>query len=61
MGKVISYAQLVANAAAMGESAIGYRHAHLTEGDSANGARLNPAKDSKFTPKAGDGLVVVLG
>ncbi len=61
VGKEISYAQLVANAAAMGESAIGYRHAHLTEGDSANGARLNPAKDSKFTPKAGDGLVVVAG
>ncbi len=61
VGKEISYAQLVANAAAMGESAIGYRHAHLTAGDSANGARLNPAKDSKFKPKAGDGLVVVAG
>jgi hypothetical protein len=59
VGKEISYAQLVANASAMGESAIGYRHAHLESGDSANGARLNPAKNSMFTPRAGDGLVVV--
>ncbi len=61
LGKEISYAQLVANAAAMGESAIGYRHANLTAGDSANGARLNPAKNSMFTPRPGDGLVVVVG
>jgi K+/H+ antiporter YhaU regulatory subunit KhtT len=61
LGKETSYAQLVANASAMGESAIGYRHANLTAGDSANGARLNPAKNSMFTPRPGDGLVVVLG
>ena len=58
-GKAISYAQLVANARSRGESAIGYRVGGKNIGDAAQGVQMNPDKDTMFTPKATDGLVVV--
>jgi ion channel POLLUX/CASTOR len=58
-GKAVSYAQLVANARARGESAIGYRVGGNNAGDAAQGVQMNPDKDTMFTPKATDGLVVV--
>jgi voltage-gated potassium channel Kch len=58
-GKAVSYAQLVANARARGESAIGYRVGGKNAGDAAQGVQMNPDKDTMFTPKATDGLVVV--
>jgi hypothetical protein len=59
VGKEVSYAQLVANARAKGESAIGYRVGGKNAGDAAQGVQMNPDKDTMFTPKATDGLVVV--
>lgn len=57
IGKEVSYAQLVANARARGESAIGYHRAEI--GSQAVPAIVNPDKDTMFTPKPTDGLVVV--
>lgn len=60
-GKQVSYAQLVANAAARGESAFGYRLAGKHRGDSSSGVRINPDKNEMFKPKAGDALIVLAG
>ena len=59
VGKEVSYAQLVANARAKGESAIGYRSAKKSLGDAAAGVSLNPDKEAVFTPQKGDSLIVV--
>lgn len=59
LGKEIEYAELVGIARARGESAIGYRVLSASKGSSSNGVVLNPAKSAKFTPAAGDALVVV--
>lgn len=59
VGKEVSYAQLVANARAKGESAIGYRLAVKVAGDAAAGVKLNPSKETMFTPQKGDSLIVV--
>jgi voltage-gated potassium channel Kch len=59
VGKEVSYAQLVANARAKGESAIGYRSAAKVAGDAAAGVKLNPSKEALFTPQKGDSLIVV--
>ena len=59
VGKEVSYAQLVANARAKGESAIGFRSAVKSAGDAAAGVALNPSKEAMFTPKKGDSLIVV--
>lgn len=60
-GKQVSYAQLVANARARGESAIGYRTGGKNRGDSSSGVKLNPDKNEVFKPKAGDSLIVLAG
>jgi voltage-gated potassium channel Kch len=60
-GKQVSYAQLVANARARGESAIGYRLGGKHRGDSSSGVKLNPDKNETFKPKAGDSLIVLAG
>lgn len=57
VGKETSFAQLVANARARGESAIGYRVGD--ENTTGQSVKVNPDKDTMFTPKATDGLVVV--
>lgn len=59
LGKQVSYAQLVANARSRGESAIGFRFGGLDSSHAAQGVVMNPDKDTMFTPKATDGLVVV--
>jgi K+/H+ antiporter YhaU regulatory subunit KhtT len=59
VGKEVSYAQLVANARAKGESAIGYRSAVKSVGDAAAGVKINPSKEAMFTPQKGDSLIVV--
>jgi hypothetical protein len=59
VGKKISYADLVAIASAHGESAIGYRVAKQSTMDSSTGVRMNPSKNTEFTPAHGDGLVVI--
>jgi voltage-gated potassium channel Kch len=60
-GKQVSYAQLVANARARGESAIGYRLGGKHRGDASSGVKLNPDKNETFKPKAGDSLIVLAG
>ncbi len=60
-GKQVSYAQLVANARARGESAIGYRMGGKHRGDASSGVKLNPDKNETFKPKAGDSLIVLAG
>jgi len=60
-GKQVSYAQLVANAAARGESAIGYRFGGKHRGDSSSGVRINPDKNEMFKPNSGDALIVLAG
>jgi K+/H+ antiporter YhaU regulatory subunit KhtT len=59
VGKEVSYAQLVANARAKGESAIGYRSAVKSVGDAAAGVKINPSKEAMFTLAKGDSLIVV--
>jgi voltage-gated potassium channel Kch len=59
VGKEIAYGELVAMAAAHGESAIGYRVAAEAGGDGSTGVRMNPTKDSRFKPAKGDGLIVI--
>lgn len=59
LGTEVEFGELVAIARNFGQSAIGYRvgaHALL---DAATGVLLNPSKTEKFTPVAGDALVVV--
>ena len=58
-GKTVGWAEVVAIAAAHGESAIGYRTANHAAGDASTGVVMNPAKNSQFTANAGDGLVVI--
>lgn len=52
-GSEATFMDLVAAAASVGQSAIGYRRA------SDGAVRLNPAKSERFVPAPGDGLVVV--
>jgi voltage-gated potassium channel Kch len=59
VGKKIAYAELVAIAAAHGESAIGYRVVAESANDASTGVRLNPAKTTEFTPAKGDSLIVI--
>ena len=59
VGKTIAFGELVAIAAAHGESAIGYRVAAEAASDSSTGVRLNPAKTDEFKPAKGDSLVVI--
>ena len=59
VGKEIAYGELVAMAAAHGESAIGYRVAAEAANDGSTGVRMNPTKDSKFKPAKGDALIVI--
>jgi voltage-gated potassium channel Kch len=59
VGKKIAYAELVAIAAAHGESAVGYRVLAASGDDASTGVRLNPAKNSEFTPAKGDSLIVI--
>ena len=58
-GKTIEWAEVVAIAAAHGESAIGYRSVANSAGSASTGVVMNPAKNSQFTSVAGDGLVVI--
>ena len=59
IGKSISYGELVAAAAARGDSAIGIRIAANNNKDGSTGVDLNPSKHATYKPAAGDGLVVV--
>ena len=59
VGKKTAYAELVAIAAAHGESAIGYRVVAESANDASTGVRLNPAKTTEFTPAKGDSLIVI--
>lgn len=59
LGKKIAFAELVAIAAAHGESAIGYRVVAESANDSSTGVRLNPVKTTEFTPAKGDSLIVI--
>ena len=59
LGKEISFARLVAAAAAKGESAIGYHFSIYPKNDPTAGVNLNPKKAKTYTPKPGDGLVVL--
>jgi hypothetical protein len=59
VGKKIAYAELVAIAAAHGESAVGYRVLAESGDDASTGVRLNPAKNIEFTPAKGDSLIVI--
>ena len=59
LGSSISFGELVAAAAAHGDSAIGIRIAANASQDGSTGVQLNPSKHETFKPAAGDGLVVV--
>jgi hypothetical protein len=60
LGKEITFGELVAIAsAAHGESTIGYRVAAASRDDASTGVRMNPNKNTVFTPAAGDALVVI--
>jgi hypothetical protein len=59
IGKATTYAEVVAIAAAHGESAVGYRVLAESANDSSTGVRLNPAKNTEFTPAKGDSLIVI--
>lgn len=59
LGKEISFGELVAAAAAHGDSAIGVRIAANSAKDGATGVELNPSKHETYKPAAGDGLVVI--
>jgi Trk K+ transport system NAD-binding subunit len=59
VGKEVSFGELVAAAAAHGDSAIGIRVAANASQDGSTGVQLNPSKHETFKPAAGDGLVVV--
>ena len=58
-GNTVEWAEVVAIAAAHGESAIGYRSVASAAGSASTGIVMNPAKNSQFTSVAGDGLVVI--
>lgn len=59
LGKQITYGELVAQAAARGDSAIGIRIQANSSKDGSTGVELNPSKHATYKPAAGDGLVVV--
>jgi hypothetical protein len=60
LGKEITFGELVAIAStAHGESTIGYRVAATSRDDASTGVRMNPNKNTVFTPAAGDALVVI--
>ena len=59
LGSSISFGELVAAAAAHGDSAIGIRIAANASQDGSTGVQLNPSKHATYKPAAGDGLVVV--
>ena len=59
LGKEISFGELVAAAAAHGDSAIGIRVAANSAKDGSTGVELNPNKHTTYKPAAGDGLVVI--
>lgn len=60
LGKEITFGELVSIASvAHGESTIGYRIAAASRDDASTGIRMNPNKNTVFTPAAGDGLVVI--
>jgi len=60
LGKEISFGEIVAIASAThSESAIGYRVAAASRDDASTGVRMNPNKNTMFTPAAGDALVVI--
>lgn len=58
-GKPVAWAEIVALAAANGESAFAYRVAAESSLDASTGVRMNPSKTTEFTPAAGDGIVVI--
>ena len=58
-GKPVAWAEIVAIAAANGESAFAYRVAAESSLDASTGVRMNPAKTTEFTPASGDGVVVI--
>jgi K+/H+ antiporter YhaU regulatory subunit KhtT len=58
-GVQVTFQELVARAAARGESAIGYRVEAHSRSDSSAGVRLNPAKSDIFQVAKGDGLIVI--
>ena len=59
LGKEITYGELVAAAAAHGDSAIGIRIQANSTKDGSTGVELNPSKHTVYKPAAGDGLVVI--
>jgi hypothetical protein len=59
LGKEVSFGELVAAAAAHGDSAIGIRVAANASHDGSTGVELNPSKHATYRPAAGDGLVVI--
>ncbi|MCX6485853.1 MAG: hypothetical protein NTX78_04360 [Rhodoluna sp.] len=59
LGKEVSFGELVAAAAAHGDSAIGIRIVANSTKDGSTGVELNPSKHATYKPAAGDGLVVI--
>ena len=59
LGKEITFGELVASAAAHGDSAIGIRIQANSAKDGSTGVELNPSKHTVYKPAAGDGLVVI--
>jgi len=59
VGQTIEFAELVAIGRAHGESVIGYRTLEGSKSQASSGVKLNPTKNSRFTPAKGDGLIVV--
>jgi hypothetical protein len=55
----VTFAELVASARSLGESAIGYRKANFDKGDPTSGVKLNPTKATKFEVNPADALVVI--
>jgi voltage-gated potassium channel Kch len=58
-GLPVLWGEIVAKAAANGESAFAYRVAAEASQDASTGVRMNPAKNREFVPAKGDGLVVI--
>ena len=58
-GTKITFGELVAIAAARGDSAIGIRIAANSAKDGSTGVELNPSKHNEYKVSAGDGLVVI--
>lgn len=59
VGKKISFGELVAAAAAHGDSAVGIRIEANSTKDGSTGVELNPSKHAEYLPAKGDGLVVI--